>query len=127
MFRYTGGETTRHGFYWNARTWSINLVERQGGVLPGDAQDRYARIPVLAMLLIAPIMGAAYVIFLPFIGFAMVLDFVARRVARGARAGALALAAVVSPRWRPGEAYLAKDDKGEETDEEDDEDATKGK
>jgi len=116
MFRHTGGETTRHGFYWNARTWAITVVERQGGELPGDARDRYARIPVLAMLVVAPFMGAAYVMFLPFIGFAMVLDFVARRVGRGAKASALTLSAVVSPRWRPGEAYLAKDEKSGEAD-----------
>jgi hypothetical protein len=114
MFRYTGGQTVKHGFYWNARTWQITLIEHQGGTLPGDGGARYARVPVVAMLLLAPIMGAAYVMFLPFIGFAMVLDFLARRVARGARAGALTLGAVVVPSWRPGEAYLAKDEHGKD-------------
>ena len=56
-------------------------------------------------------MGAAYVMFLPVIGFAMVFDFLGRRAFRGVRSGTLAMAAVVSPRWRPGEAYLAKEEK----------------
>jgi hypothetical protein len=77
MFRYAGGQTVRHGFYWNADKWQVTLVERQGGDLPGEARERYARVPVLAMLLVAPIMGALYVIFLPLIGFAMVFDYVA--------------------------------------------------
>ena len=114
MFKYNGGQTAKSGFYWNARTWAITMIERQGGVLPGDAEDRYARIPVLAMLVVAPFMGAAYVMFLPFIGIAMVADFVARRLGRGVKAGALAMAAAVSPQYRPGEAYLAKDEKDEE-------------
>ena len=113
MFKYKGGQAAKSGFYWNARTWSITMLERQGGVLPGAAEDRYARIPVLAMLVVAPFMGAAYVMFLPFIGIAMVADFVARRLGRGVKAGALAMAAAVSPQWRPGEAYLAKDEKDE--------------
>ena len=111
MFRHTGGEITKHGFYWNPRTWQVTLIERQGGALPGPATERYARVPVVAMLAVAPIMGAAYVMFLPVIGFAMVLDFLGRRAFRGVRSGAVTMAAVVSPRWRPGEAYLAKEDK----------------
>jgi hypothetical protein len=114
MFRHTGGEIIKHGFYWNPRTWQVTLIERQGGVLPGPATERYARVPVLAMLILAPIMGAAYVMFLPVIGFAMVFDFLGRRAFRGVRSGALTMAAVVSPRWRPGEAYLAKEDKEKE-------------
>ena len=123
MFKYNGGQAAKSGFYWNGRTWAITMLERQGGVLPGGAEDRYARIPVLAMLVVAPFMGAAYVMFLPFIGIAMVADFVARRLGRGVKAGALAMAAAVSPQYRPGEAYLAKDEKDEETAE--DEDAKK--
>ena len=114
MSKYHGGQTAKSGFYWNTRTWAITMIERQGGVLPGDGHDRYTRIPVVAMLLVAPFMGAAYVLFLPFIGIAMVVDFVARRVGRGVKAGALAMTAAVSPQWRPGEAYLAKDDKDED-------------
>jgi len=114
MSKYHGGQTAKSGFYCNTRTWAITMTERQGGVLPGDGQDRYTRIPVVAMLLVAPFMGAAYVLFLPFIGIAMVVDFVARRMGRGVKAGALAMTAAVSPQWRPGEAYLAKDEKDEE-------------
>jgi hypothetical protein len=126
MFRHTGGELTKHGFYWNPRTWQVTLIERQGGVLPGQATERYARVPVLGMLFLAPIMGAAYVMFLPVIGFAMVLDFLGRRAFRAAKSGTVAMASVVSPRWRPGEAYLAKEEKDkDEKTEKGDEDGKK--
>ena len=114
MFRYTGGEVVRQGFYWNADKWDVTLIERQGGELPGAASERYARVPVVAMLLVAPIMGALYVVFLPFIGVAMVLDFVARRAARAVKAGSVALLAAVAPQWRPGEAYLAEREKAKQ-------------
>jgi len=119
MTRYTGGETVKSGFYWNPRHWAVTLVEHQGGVLPGEHDERYLRLPVLAMLLVAPIMGALYVVFLPFIGFAMVLDYVARRVGRRAKAGAVSLLGAVTPHWRPGEAYLAEERKDEASDDAD--------
>jgi hypothetical protein len=40
------------------------------------------RLPLLAVLVLAPIMGAVYAFFLPFIGFAMVLGYLAGRVRR---------------------------------------------
>lgn len=129
MFRYAGGDTVRQGFYWNAHKWEVTLIERQGGVLPGEGAERFARVPVLAMLLVAPIMGGLYVVFLPFIGVAMVADYVARRVARAITAGAVTLLAAIAPAWRPGEAYLAERErrrkkKNKEEKEEETEDAT---
>lgn len=108
MFRHTGGEAVRQGFYWNADKWAVTLIERQGGMLPGETTERYAKVPVFAMLLVAPIMGALYVLFLPCIGVAMVLDYAARRAAHAIKAGSMALLASVAPQWRPGEAYLAE-------------------
>ncbi len=108
MFRYTGGQTVRHGFYWNFDKWAVTLVERGGGTLPGDGTERYARVPAVVMLGLAPIMGAAYVFFLPLVGFAMVVDFAARRLWRLLGKAVWAVMATVAPSWRPGEAYLAE-------------------
>ena len=41
------------------------------GVLPGVVEDRYLKVPTLAMLAAAPVLGATLVVFLPFIGFAL--------------------------------------------------------
>jgi hypothetical protein len=88
-----GGQAVRAGYYWNPAEWSIVTVSGQGGgVLPGGDRERYFRVPVLAVLLLAPVMGGLFVMFLPFIGFAMLLVHgggVAGRVARR-RAAALA-------------------------------------
>jgi hypothetical protein len=104
--------TVKNGFYWNVAKWEMRIIPRQGGVLPGDAGDRYLKVPILALLVVAPVMGALYAIFLPFIGFALVLGFAARKAGAGAKALAGHVMATVSPRWSPGEAYLAGKGKG---------------
>jgi hypothetical protein len=70
MKRYSGSETVEPGLYFNLRQLSFKSVETTGK-LPGTAKDVYRRVPVLAMLLVGPVMGLAFVVFLPFIGFAM--------------------------------------------------------
>ena len=78
MFTYTGGETVSGGFYWNRGTWHLENVEGKRGTLPGGAETRYIWVPTLAMLVLAPIMGGLFVVFLPFIGFALMLGALAR-------------------------------------------------
>jgi hypothetical protein len=68
------------GFYFNFRTWEIHLHKTAGDALPGGPQDRYTSIPAVALLLLGPIMGFFFVIFLPLIGFALVARELTRRV-----------------------------------------------
>jgi hypothetical protein len=78
--RYAGGEIVKAGFYWNLREWEANIVPREGGPLKGAADAQYVRVPLPVLLFAAPIMGAAYAMFLPFIGFAMVAMFLTGRL-----------------------------------------------
>ena len=71
MARIHGGETVKGGFYWNLAKWDATFVEGGSGVLPGGREDEYRRIPVALALLAAPLMGALFVIFLPFVGIAL--------------------------------------------------------
>ena len=81
MTRWTGGAKVPAGFYWRPASWEIVTMAGTGGVLPGGRGERYFQVPVLAMLLLAPAMGAALVMFLPLMGFVMV----GRELARKAR------------------------------------------
>ncbi len=107
MTKRMGGTAARHGFYWNLGKWQMTMVPKQGGILPGDANDRYLRMPVVGLLVIAPLMGAVYAIFLPFIGFAMLFGFLGKKAVAGVRAGVVGVGATLSSSWRPGEAHLA--------------------
>lgn len=73
MTRYHGEDRVKGGLYWNLTRWQIVTIDGDGGVLPGEAETRYVRVPALMMLVLGPIMGGLYVMFLPFIGFAMIL------------------------------------------------------
>jgi hypothetical protein len=78
--KHVGGDHVRFGFYWNLGEWEAQIVPAAGGVLKGGRGDRYVRLPLLALLVIAPLMGAAYAFFLPFIGFAMVVVYLMGRL-----------------------------------------------
>jgi hypothetical protein len=61
--------------YWNIRTWELVPVSELD-TPPPDAW----KVPLVALLLIAPVMGGLYAFFLPFIGFVMVAGFLGRRM-----------------------------------------------
>ena len=104
---HEGGTKVNYGFYWSARAWDMAMVPAEGGLLPGASDRHYARIPTFLFLLMAPFMGALYVVFLPFVGFVMVAGYAARGAKRLATDGFMNVAVAVSPHWAPGEAYLA--------------------
>ena len=67
------GDAAKVGFYFNTKTWEMDLHRKDGDALPGDAGEVYVRVPALALLFLGPAMGFFFVIFLPFIGFALVV------------------------------------------------------
>jgi hypothetical protein len=79
MATKNAGERAKGGFWFNTRTWEIQLHKNGGEVLPGAENDRYLRIPTVALLVLGPVMGFLFVIFLPAIGFALTFREIARR------------------------------------------------
>ena len=69
---HNGGTKVNYGFYWSAKAWDMAMVPAEGGLLPGGSDRHYTRIPTVLFLLMAPLMGALYVVFLPVAGFALV-------------------------------------------------------
>ena len=110
----TAGSMVKGGFYFSRDKWDIVTVSGKEGLLPGAAGQRYLRLPVLAVLLLAPLLGGLFVVFLPFIGFALVLQHLARLSLSGAKRAGRGLLFVVTPAWRPGEAYFAGKEHGKE-------------
>ena len=87
MRTYTGTQMVEGGYYFNRHDWKLEVVEGDTGMLPGNADARYYRVPVLAMIVLAPTMGLAFVVALPFIGLAVIVEHVGRYAAKlaGAR------------------------------------------
>ena len=104
---HEGGTKVNYGFYWSAKAWEMAMIPAEGGLLPGGSDRHYTRIPTFLFLLMAPLMGACYVVFLPFAGFALVAGHALRAVKTLATDAFMQIAVAVSPQWAPGEAYLA--------------------
>lgn len=85
MTKYNGGDTVKRGFYASMKRWTIEMIEPEVGTLEGESDERYVRVPVPVMLVAAPFMGAAFVIFLPLIGFVMLGKTAWARVGRRSR------------------------------------------
>lgn len=107
MSKHTGGTEVKAGFYWNLRKWEMVTLSGEGGTLPGTAADRYLKVPIVAFLFVAPVMGGLYAFFLPFIGFAVLFAFLGRKAGAAGRAALLRVGGLVAPQWQPGEAHLA--------------------
>jgi hypothetical protein len=79
-----GGDTVTGGYYWNLREWDATFVAGPEGELPGSSNEIYRELPALGLLLAAPIMGALFVMFLPFIGIALLLQHITRAAIQAA-------------------------------------------
>jgi hypothetical protein len=66
-----GGTKGEGGYFWSRDEWRM-VVVKDGEALPGAKDERFMKIPTTAMLLLAPVMGGLFVVFLPFVGFALV-------------------------------------------------------
>ena len=69
MLVHHGGQATRAGTYVGLDNGDWLRVAEDGGVLPGRGKDRYMKMPLAAIA--APVLGLAYLIFLPLVGFLM--------------------------------------------------------
>lgn len=107
MSRHHGGEQVKAGFYLNLGSWEVTTLSGDGGTLPGGRDARFLRVPTLALLVFAPLMGALYAIFLPFIGIAMVLHYLGARTWRLGREAARAVVAALAPAWHPVTAHFS--------------------
>ncbi len=112
MIRHKGGHRAGKGTYWNFGTGErVDFAAE--GVLPGDGNAVYYRLPSAGILFMGPVLGLLYAAFLPFIGIAMVLKLIVQKIG-GATLGPVRSGASFG--WRPSESYLAgkkKKGKGE--------------
>jgi hypothetical protein len=98
-----GGHMVKAGTYWNMANGNRVQMEQEGA-LPGSGTTRYIKAPVAVMLMAAPVIGLLFAVFLPFVGIAMSIGLVSKKLAEGVVSAA---AGSMSFGWRPIEAYLA--------------------
>ncbi|MCL5962696.1 MAG: hypothetical protein M1358_25865 [Chloroflexi bacterium] len=62
---YKANEGVGGGTYLNLKQGDFINIEEEGGILPGTADVTYVKVPAPAMLVLGPILGLMFVIFLP--------------------------------------------------------------
>ncbi len=106
MKKLAGGTQVKKGYYFDLGNWALQPVAADGEFLPGSAAQAFVYVPLLLVFLVAPLMGAAFLMFLPFIGFYLVSQAALRPVIGHFKKSAKEMAATVTPGWQPGAAHL---------------------
>jgi hypothetical protein len=106
MTKLNAGTRVKKGYYFSMKQWALHPMPGDGEALPGEAGETYFHVPLLLAFAVAPLMGAAFLMFLPFIGFYLAFAAALKPVARLFHRSAAELAATVAPTWAPGEAHL---------------------
>jgi hypothetical protein len=100
------GSGIRSGYYLNTARWHLEPVASDGATLPAGP-GRWIRIPTAAAIALVPILGAAFVVFLPVIGIVLTLRAIAGEMVKALHGPAAELAATVSPGgFATGEAHF---------------------
>jgi hypothetical protein len=66
--RFHGASPVPAGYYLNVRRWAVEPVARDGDRLPLE-EGEWRRIPMVAALLLVPILGVTFLMFMPVAGF----------------------------------------------------------
>ena len=101
--RYQANQRAQKGTYWDMTAGEVVRLEKEG-VLPGGPEASYVKAAPLVLLMLGPVGGLLYAIFLPFIGLFMLAALTTKKALAGAKSLASTTA---SFGWRPVEAYLA--------------------
>jgi hypothetical protein len=117
MTTYNGSAKVKSGYYFSTSSLGVEVISEDGGTLPGPSTTRYISVPFPLLFAVIPVVGLAFLMFLPFIGFALLGAAVFQKVTGQFAKGADALAATVAPSQAVGAAYLAGRD-GEKKNEE---------
>lgn len=105
MTRHRAHEHVEPGIYFNLRKVAFASMEDDGR-LPGTDGDVYHRVPAVAMLVVGPLVGLAYFVFLPLVGFAMLGALIARKAWELTRDLVRAGTRSLAPAWQPARAFF---------------------
>lgn len=105
MKTLNAGTPVKSGHYFNLTTWMVHGVEADGEKLPGERDEKWVALPLVAAVGAAPLLGAAFLMFMPVIGFVMFARALAQPVVKAFHKSTEELAASMAP-MIPGEAHL---------------------
>jgi hypothetical protein len=99
----TSNLKAKGGYYLSTSRWNVEVIPEEGGTLPAG---KFIRVPFPLLFAVVPVIGLAFLMFLPFIGFALMVYTVVRRFTGNVAADAAAFAATIAPEQATGAAHL---------------------
>lgn len=108
MKRYLGGEVVPHGVYLKLKNWEYVQIHKGVPTLPGGEEVKYIKTPAPLMIVTAPMIGLAYIMFLPFTGVLGIAGYIAYKLGRGTQIIGDRVFRPAAIGWQPGRAYLTK-------------------
>lgn len=111
MTRYNGNQTVPPGIYFNLKTLNFKSMDDEGQ-LPGPETETWRNVPVLFMLIAAPVIGGAFALFLPLIGFVLVGALMVKWAAHVLAITLNGVGRVLRPAWQPALAFLSRGRRG---------------
>jgi hypothetical protein len=111
--RHTGGEMVRGGVYWSMKGGEFIAVPAEGGKLEGGADHRYIKAPLPVVLVVGPVMGLAFAMFLPLSGLLVLLPFLGGKIRGAFSSSKVTVAHAAGSRMQPGLSYLEPGAKAE--------------
>ena len=110
MLIWKGAQQAVTGTYWDISTGDRISIKDQE-TLPGDSSTTYIKASSALVLLFGPVFGLIFAIFLPFIGIAMALSFVGKKIVTAGKTAGLRMTNYAVKHiffaWKPLQAYLA--------------------
>ncbi len=85
MIDYHGGQAVSKGYYLKRSTWEFDFVAKGGGILPGNRETHYSRVSLPVVVVGSPLIGLAFIIFLPLIGILGAAGFLGYSYAKAGR------------------------------------------
>lgn len=104
--KHVGGEAVKGGVYWSMSAGEFVSIPAGGGRLAGGPKDRYIRAPLPIVLIVGPLMGLAFAIFLPLSGLLVVVPLMAGKLRGALGLGRMSTAHMASQGTQLGVSYL---------------------
>jgi hypothetical protein len=103
---YRGNQQVQSGYYLHTARFTVAPIANDGDALPAGPGS-WRRIPTALALLITPVAGLAFLLFLPLIGFIVTAQAALAPMLGLLHGSAGQLAATMAGDLEPGEAHLA--------------------
>lgn len=114
MKTYRTGEPARYGLYIASRPLDMTFVGAEGEALDGVKGATYRRVPSLLALVMAPVLGGAFVTVFPLVVIVTVAGVAGHWVGTRAAEAARRHANLAGVRWEPVASYLHRPEEGEQ-------------